>query len=111
MNSGGHRGFTVVTIITLIFAPIFTHHEWVYRLVGETKVTHVEQCAPQQPCPPTRTIVNIVREPIPVGNPGGGDQGGGGDHGGGDQGSGRGGGDHGGGGQGGGGDHGGKGKH
>ena len=110
MNSGGHRGFTVVTIVTLIFAPLFTHHEWVWRLVGETKVTHVEQCAPKQPCPPTRTIVNIVREPIPGGgSPGGGDQGGG-DQDGGNQGSGKGGGDHGGGDHG-GPDHGGKGKH
>ena len=37
MNSGVHRGFTVVTIITLIFAPFFSHHEWMWRLVGQTK--------------------------------------------------------------------------
>ena len=91
MNSGGHRGFTVVTIITLLFAPLFTHHEWVWKLVGETKVTQIQQCAPKQPCPRQKTIVNIVREPIP---PGSGDQGDGGDQGGK-----------------GGGDHGGKGKH
>ena len=84
MSSGGHRGFTVVTIITLIFAPFFTHHEWVYKLVGETHKTQIVQCAPKQPCPATRTVVNIVREPIPTGggDHGGGDQGGGGDKGG-----------------------------
>jgi hypothetical protein len=48
MNSGGHRGFTVVTIITLIFAPFFAHHQWVWRLVGETKQTHIEKCAVHQ---------------------------------------------------------------
>ena len=62
MNSGGHRGFTVVTIITLIFAPFFAHHRWVWRLVGETKQTHVEKCAVHQPCPPSRVIVNVVKE-------------------------------------------------
>lgn len=92
MNSGGHRGFTVVTIVTLMFAPIFIHHAWVWRLVGETKVTHVEQCAPKQPCPAQRVIVNVVREPIPATGGGndegghGGDQGGGNQGGGGDQG-------------------------
>ena len=106
MNSGGHRGFTVVTIITLIFAPIFIHHEWAWRLVGQTKVSHVEQCAPKQPCPAQKVIVNIVRQPIP---PGGGNTGGGG-AGGGDTGGGdTGGGDTGGGHTGGGNDHGGKG--
>src|SRR5947199_1377449 len=43
MTSGGTRGFTVVTIITLVFAPFFNHHQWVWRLVGETKTTRVEQ--------------------------------------------------------------------
>jgi hypothetical protein len=62
MNSGGHRGFTVVTIITLIFAPFFAHHAWVWRLIGEKHETHVEQCAANQPCPPRRVIVNIDKE-------------------------------------------------
>ena len=62
MNSGGHRGFTVVTIITLIFAPFFAHHQWVWHLVGKTKETHVEKCVVHQPCPPHQVIVNIVKE-------------------------------------------------
>ena len=69
MNSGGHRGFTVVTIITLIFAPFFAHHQWVWRLVGETKETHIEKCVVHQPCPPSRVIVNIVKEPAPPSPP------------------------------------------
>ena len=80
MNSGGHRGFTVVTIITLMFAPFFTHHQWMWRFVGQTKETHIEQCAPSQPCPPHKVIVQVVRQPAPTD---GGDVGGGGngDHG------------------------------
>ena len=45
MNSGGHRGFTVVTIITLIFAPFFAHHQWVWRLVGKTKEERTSRSA------------------------------------------------------------------
>ncbi len=107
MNSGGHRGFTVVTIITLIFAPFFVHHEWVYRLVGQTTSTKIEQCAPKAPCPEHTVVVNVVRQPIPPGGGGGGDEGGGGDHGGQGGGDGTGGGDHGGHGGGGGGGSGG----
>jgi hypothetical protein len=69
MNSGGHRGFTVVTIITLIFAPIFVHHQWIWRLVGETRQTHVEKCAVGQPCPPFKVIVTTVKEPAPPAPP------------------------------------------
>jgi hypothetical protein len=76
MNSGGHRGFTVVTVITLVFAPFFSHHQWVWRFVGETKTTHVEQCAAAQPCPAQKTIVETVRQPVP---PGGVDPGNGGE--------------------------------
>lgn len=88
MNSGGHRGFTVVTIIVLIFAPFFSHHKWMWRLIGQTKTTHLEQCAPKQPCPAQKVIVNIERLPIPGGGGhdsggGGGQTGGGNDHGGG----------------------------
>lgn len=94
MNSGGNRGFTVVTIIVLIFAPFFSHHEWMWRLVGQTRTTHIEQCAPMQPCPAHKVIVTIERQPIPRGGGQGGNDQGGGDHGG----QGGNGGDHGGGG-------------
>ena len=69
MNSGGHRGFTVVTIVTLVFAPIFSHHHWMWRLVGKTKETHVEQCVVSQPCPRRTRIVNIVTLPTPPAPP------------------------------------------
>jgi hypothetical protein len=69
VNSGGHRGFTVVTIVTLIFAPIFSHHHWMWRLVGKTKETHVEQCVVAQPCPHHKRIVKIVTLPAPPAPP------------------------------------------
>ena len=67
MNSGGHRGFTVVTIVTLIFAPIFSHHQWLWQLVGKTEQTQLVQCAPKQPCPKQKHIVTIttVAQPTP----------------------------------------------
>jgi hypothetical protein len=69
VNSGGHRGFTTVTIVTLIFAPIFAHHHWMWRLVGKTKEKQIVQCVPQQPCPHHLRIVNIVTLPQPPGAP------------------------------------------
>ena len=65
MNSGSHRGFTVVTIITLIFAPIFLHHHWVYRLTSMTSETRTVPCVVHQPCPSRQTIVNVVYQPLP----------------------------------------------
>jgi hypothetical protein len=65
MNSGSHRGFTVVTIITLIFGPIFLHHQWVYRLTSFTSETKSVQCVVNQPCPERRLIVNVVFQPLP----------------------------------------------
>jgi hypothetical protein len=65
MNSGGHRFFTVVTIITLVFAPFFSHHHWVYRLVGMTSETHKVQCVVHHPCPAQQVIVNVIAPPLP----------------------------------------------
>ncbi len=90
MNSGGHRGFTTVTIITLIFAPFFMHHQWMWRFVGQTKVTHVEQCAPKQPCPAQKVILQVVQQPAPPGGTDTGGGNGGGNQGQGDQGQGQG---------------------
>lgn len=67
MNSGGHRGVTVVTVVTLIFAPVMKHNGWVWKLVGKTKETHVEQCVAEQPCPVHKRIVQIVHQPPPPG--------------------------------------------
>jgi hypothetical protein len=68
MNSGGHRGFTVVTIVTLVFAPIFSHHHWMWKLVGKTEQTQIVQCAPKTPCPKRKHVVTIttVGQPSPT---------------------------------------------
>jgi hypothetical protein len=65
MNSGSYRGFTVVTIITLIFSPIFLHHQWFYRLTSTTTETKTVACVVNQPCPDRQLIVNVVFQPIP----------------------------------------------
>lgn len=66
MNSGGHRGFTVVTIITLIFSPVFAHHHWLYKLVSWKTESHLEKCAPRRPCPAFKLVVNVVKPPLPA---------------------------------------------
>ena len=66
MNSGGHRFFTVVTIITMIFGPVFLHHHWVYELTSITSDTHTVQCVVHEPCPKQKVIVNVVRPPLPA---------------------------------------------
>jgi hypothetical protein len=53
----------VVTIVTLMFAPLFAHHHWMWQLVGKTEQSHVEQCVVNQPCPKKQRIVNIVTLP------------------------------------------------
>jgi hypothetical protein len=69
MNSGGHRFFTVVTIITMIFGPVFLHHHWVYELTSITSDTHNVQCVVHEPCPKQKVIVNVVRPPLPADPP------------------------------------------
>jgi hypothetical protein len=63
VHSGGHRGFTVVTIITLVFAPIFAHNHWMWKLVGKTKDVQIVQCIATQPCPSHTRTVNVVTLP------------------------------------------------
>jgi predicted transporter len=65
MNSGGLRGFTVVTILTLIFAPFFSGHHWVWRQVDQTKQTQLVKCVNRAPCPAQQTVVNVVHLPAP----------------------------------------------
>jgi hypothetical protein len=60
MNSGSHRMFTTVTVITMVFAPFFTHNHWVNRLIRIDRETHTEACVPHRPCPKEKTIVNKI---------------------------------------------------
>jgi hypothetical protein len=65
MTSGTTRGFTVVTIMTLIFAPLFKNHHWVYGPPTLKTETHVQQCVPQKPCPAFTVLFDIVKPPLP----------------------------------------------
>lgn len=65
MHSGGFRGFTVVTVVTLIMAPVFKGHHWLWELVGRNEQTYVKQCVVNQPCPRHERIVNTVTMPYP----------------------------------------------
>jgi len=65
MNSGSHRGFTVVTVVTMIFAPFFVNHHWAYSLVSVNTETHTEQCATVKHCPAFKTVVVKVKPPLP----------------------------------------------
>jgi hypothetical protein len=66
MSSGGHRGFTVVTIMTLIFAPFFSHNHWIYKLVSTNTATTTVMCVVHQACPARQVIVNIVKPDLPA---------------------------------------------
>jgi hypothetical protein len=65
-EQGGHRGITVVTVVTLVFAPVLAHNRWFWRLVDRTEATHVEQCEAKEPCPKQKRIVNVVRQDPPA---------------------------------------------
>jgi hypothetical protein len=75
MHSGSHRGFTVVTIMTLVFGPVFSHHDWVYKLVSKTTETKTVPCVVDQPCPAKSMVVNVVTLPAPQDPPPGTDDG------------------------------------
>ena len=63
MRSTGGRGVTVVTIVTLAFAPVFNGHHWFERLVGKTTQVQVVTCTPGEPCPPSRHEVQRLTVP------------------------------------------------
>jgi hypothetical protein len=54
-SSGATRGVTVLTLLTLIFAPVFTGHHRHKRVVLATQYTTQQSvaCLASQPCPET----------------------------------------------------------
>ena len=56
MQSAATRGFTVVTIVTLIFTPVWKGKHWVEVLTGKKTETTVVKCAPGDPCPAQKHI-------------------------------------------------------
>jgi hypothetical protein len=65
MQSAATRGFTVVTVVTLIFAPVWKGNHWVNLLTGKTTETTVVKCQPNDPCPAQKHITQQVALPHP----------------------------------------------
>ena len=64
MRSAGTRSVTVVTIVTLLFSPLFHHGKQTgEKLVGKTESTVTIKCQPGAPCPAKKTIVTKVMLP------------------------------------------------
>jgi hypothetical protein len=65
MQSAATRGFTVVTVMTLIFTPVWKGNHWVDVLTGKTKETTAVKCQPDEPCPAQKHITKKVVVPQP----------------------------------------------
>jgi hypothetical protein len=60
MQSAAARGFTVVTVMTLLFTPVWKAGHWVQVMTGKTKETSVMQCQANDPCPAQKHITRQV---------------------------------------------------
>jgi hypothetical protein len=65
MQSAAARGFTVVTIVTMVFTPLWKGNHWVDHLTGKTTETTVVECQPNEPCPAQKHITKKVVLPHP----------------------------------------------
>ena len=65
MQSAATRGFTVVTVVTLFFTPVWKKNHWVEILTGKKKETTVVKCQPNAPCPAHKHITKKVVLPTP----------------------------------------------
>ena len=65
MQSAATRGFTVVTVVTLIFAPLWKGNHWINVLTGKTTETKVVKCQATDPCPARKHITQKVVLPHP----------------------------------------------
>jgi len=63
MRSVGQRGATVVTIVTLVFAPVAKGKHWVWRLFSSSSTVTTVACADNQPCPAQQKIVDKIYLP------------------------------------------------
>jgi hypothetical protein len=63
MHSAAHRGVTVVTVVTLLYASVLKHHHWVRVLVGRKQTTVRVVCKPAQPCPAQLRRVKTAAAP------------------------------------------------
>jgi hypothetical protein len=65
MQSAATRGFTVVTVLTLVFTPVWKGNHWVEILTGKTAESTVVKCAPNDPCPAHKHITKKLGLPTP----------------------------------------------
>lgn len=65
MQSAATRGFTVVTLVTLVFTPLWKGNHWGDLLTGKTTETTVVTCQPNEPCPAQKHITKKVVSPHP----------------------------------------------
>ena len=65
MHSVATRGVTVVTIMTLIFTPVWKGNRWVSMLTGKNFETKIEACQPGDPCPTHKHITERIELPAP----------------------------------------------
>ena len=63
MHSAATRSVTIVTILTLFFAPVLKGHNWKNVLVGKSTETQIVECQPNDPCPKHQKITNKVMLP------------------------------------------------
>jgi hypothetical protein len=60
VKSAGHRTATIVTVLTLILAPVARHQHWVWQVVGKQTTTTTVACAPGAACPQKQLKVQWV---------------------------------------------------
>jgi hypothetical protein len=65
MQSAATRGFTVVTLVTLVFTPLWKGNHWGDVLTGKRTETTVVTCQPNEPCPAQKHITKKVVLPHP----------------------------------------------
>jgi hypothetical protein len=65
MQSAATRGFTVVTVVTLIFTPVWKGKHWVDVLTGKKSETTIVKCQPNDPCPGHKHITQKIVLPHP----------------------------------------------
>jgi len=65
MQSAATRGFTVVTLVTMVFTPLWKGNRWVDVLIGKRTETTVVKCQPNEPCPAQKHITKKVILPHP----------------------------------------------
>jgi len=65
MQSAATRGFTVVTVVTLIFTPVWKGKHWVDVLTGKKTETTIVKCQPSEPCPAHKHVTQKSVLPHP----------------------------------------------